>query len=97
MPEKKGRGDKQKEEAFSIYHQSMQACTERQYEITEQDLPLSCPPRNMRVWDAHPRVYLPIEKAGKITCPYCGALYLLKNVNPDNLAAAGLGQEGGGK
>lgn len=54
-------------------------CAERRYEITQADLPLSCPPREMRVWDAHPRVYLPIEETGKFTCPYCGALYVLKD------------------
>ncbi|HEX4044236.1 MAG TPA: zinc-finger domain-containing protein [Gammaproteobacteria bacterium] len=53
------------------------ACTKRRYEITRADLPLSCPPRDMRVWDAHPRVYLSIEETGKITCPYCGAEYVL--------------------
>ncbi|MEW8497219.1 MAG: zinc-finger domain-containing protein [Candidatus Thiodiazotropha taylori] len=25
----------------------------------------------------HPRVYLPIEKTGSATCPYCGARYQL--------------------
>lgn len=56
-----------------------QACTKRRYEITHADLPLSCPPRDLRVWDAHPRVYLPIEETGEQLCPYCGALYILKN------------------
>jgi uncharacterized Zn-finger protein len=56
-----------------------QACAKRLYEITEADLPLSCPPRDLRVWDAHPRVYLPIlEAGGKVTCPYCDAVYVLK-------------------
>lgn len=54
-----------------------QACTQRRYEITSADLPLSCPPRDDRVWDAHPRVYLPIEASGHVTCPYCGAEYVL--------------------
>ena len=56
-----------------------QACTKGKYEITSEDLPLSCPPRNMRVWDAHPRVYLPIEKTGKVQCPYCSAEFILKD------------------
>lgn len=59
-------------------HNQEQACTRRQYEITEADLPLSCPPRDRRVWDAHPRVYLPIEATGMVTCPYCDADYILK-------------------
>jgi uncharacterized Zn-finger protein len=55
-----------------------QACAKRRYEVTAKDLPLSCPPRDMRVWDAHPRVYLPIEEEGEVTCPYCDALFVLK-------------------
>lgn len=54
-----------------------QACTKRRYEITRADLPLSCPPRDERVWDAHPRVYLPIEETGEYRCPYCSAEYIL--------------------
>lgn len=54
-------------------------CASRRYEITELDLPLACPPRDDRVWDAHPRVYLPIEETGHYTCPYCGTDYILKN------------------
>ena len=53
------------------------ASTEHRYEITKADLPLSCPTKNMRLWDSHPRVYLPIEKTGKETCPYCGAEFVL--------------------
>lgn len=56
-----------------------QACTKRYYEITTADLPLACPPLDTRVWDAHPRVYLPITEIGKVVCPYCGAEYVLKN------------------
>ena len=55
-----------------------QACTRRHYVINQSDLPLSCPPRDLRVWDAHPRVYLPIETAGTVICPYCSAVYVLK-------------------
>ena len=54
-----------------------QACTKRCYEVTRADLPLSCPEGQMRVWDAHPRVYLPIEKTGRAICPYCNAEYVL--------------------
>jgi uncharacterized Zn-finger protein len=55
-----------------------QACTRRRIEITASDLPLSCPPRQDRVWDAHPRVYLPIETTGDVVCPYCDTEYVLK-------------------
>lgn len=57
------------------------ASTRRRYEITQKDLPLSCPMPDMRLWDAHPRVYLPIEETetGHVVCPYCEAEYLLKD------------------
>ena len=50
-----------------------------EYTVTLADLPLSCPMPSMVLWDAHPRVYLPIEKTGEATCPYCGAQYILEN------------------
>ncbi len=61
-------------------------CTRTVNEINEDQLPLCCPPPDKRLWDAHPRVYLPIEKigekvgekAGRIACPYCGSIYQLK-------------------
>ncbi len=56
-----------------------QACAKQRYEMTAADLPLSCPSRTESVWDAHPRVYLPIEATGEYRCPYCGALYILKD------------------
>jgi len=54
------------------------ACKERSYDVTKDDLPLSCPMPSMRVWDAHPKVYLPIEKTGKAVCPYCDAEFHLR-------------------
>jgi uncharacterized Zn-finger protein len=56
-----------------------QACTAVYYEITYCDLPLSCPMPNMRLWDAHPRVFLPIKETGQAICPYCSAEYYLKD------------------
>ncbi|GAB4174019.1 MAG: zinc-finger domain-containing protein [Wenzhouxiangellaceae bacterium] len=55
------------------------ACTEKQYTVTRDDLPLSCPMPDMELWNAHPRVYLPIEATGRAKCPYCGAEYLLQD------------------
>jgi uncharacterized Zn-finger protein len=46
--------------------------------VLHTDLPLSCPMPKMVSWNAHPRVYLPIEETGEATCPYCGAEYRLK-------------------
>jgi uncharacterized Zn-finger protein len=63
----------------SVNNNKSQACTKMRYEVTQADLPLSCPSQKMRVWDAHPRVYLPIEEAKIVTCPYCDAEYVLKD------------------
>ncbi|WP_259423720.1 zinc-finger domain-containing protein [Coxiella burnetii] len=54
-------------------------CIKRYYEVTEADLPLSCPMPQDRLWDAHPRVYLPIERERQVTCSYCEAKYILKD------------------
>ena len=54
-------------------------CTQNRYVITKADLPLSCPMPQYRLWDAHPRVYLPIEKTGHTVCPYCEAEYVLSS------------------
>lgn len=51
---------------------------EVRYEVTEADLPLSCPMPNTTLWNSHPRVYIPVETTGEAKCPYCGALYILK-------------------
>ncbi len=59
--------------------QTKQACTRKRYEIQPEQLPLSCPLPTQRLWDAHPRVYLPIEETGFAVCPYCDAEYELKD------------------
>ena len=51
-------------------------------EVTAADLPLHCPMPGKRLWDSHPKVYLPIEEntdagGGAQTCPYCGTRYVL--------------------
>lgn len=56
--------------------------TARVIEVTAADLPLHCPMPSMKLWNAHPRVYLPIEKTGEALCPYCGTLYRLKGGAP---------------
>jgi len=53
------------------------ANAQRQYEVSESDLPLSCPGKDMALWNSHPRVYLKLEK-GWAKCGYCGAEYTLK-------------------
>jgi uncharacterized Zn-finger protein len=47
--------------------------------VTRNDLPLSCPRPGEPSAGLHPRVYLPIEKTGSATCPYCGARYQLSD------------------
>lgn len=53
--------------------------TKQVYYVTWRDLPLSCPTPQMRAWDSHPRIYLPIQESGHEQCPYCGAIYILKD------------------
>ncbi|MDO1529310.1 zinc-finger domain-containing protein [Fulvimonas sp. R45] len=58
----------------------IQASAENRYEVTRADLPLSCPLPGMALWNAHPKVYLPIvEDGGESVCPYCGARYILRD------------------
>jgi uncharacterized Zn-finger protein len=56
-----------------------QSNTETRYEVTRKDLPLHCPMRGTTLWNSHPRVFLPVEETGEQRCPYCGALYVLKD------------------
>jgi uncharacterized Zn-finger protein len=51
---------------------------EREIPVTAADLPLHCPTPAQLLWNAHPRVFLPIEKTGEALCPYCGTRYVLK-------------------
>ena len=55
-----------------------QANASTSYDVTEADLPLSCPMPQMALWNSHPRVYLPIEKTGWAKCAYCGAEFNLQ-------------------
>jgi uncharacterized Zn-finger protein len=56
--------------------------TQSHVEVTAEDLPLHCPTPDMRLWNAHPRVYIPVEKTGEARCPYCGTLYTFKGELP---------------
>lgn len=53
------------------------SCAQQRYEIHQSDLPLSCPMPAMSHWDAHPKVFLDVELNGEVSCPYCGAVYVL--------------------
>ena len=50
----------------------------RRVEVGRADLPLHCPTPQSMLWNAHPRVFLPLEQRGEALCPYCGTLYVLK-------------------
>jgi uncharacterized Zn-finger protein len=45
--------------------------------VSRADLPLHCPMPGTSLWNSHPRVFLPIEEAGVVSCPYCGTVYML--------------------
>jgi uncharacterized Zn-finger protein len=49
----------------------------KQIEVTAADLPLHCPLPSQKLWNTHPRVFLPVEATGESRCPYCGTLYKL--------------------
>ena len=53
------------------------ANTQKLVQVDRADLPLSCPLPEQKLWDAHPRVYLPIEDSGVAVCPYCGTRFVL--------------------
>jgi len=46
--------------------------------VRAADLPLHCPPPGDSLWNAHPRVYVPLQPGIESRCPYCGARYLIK-------------------
>ncbi|MEM6998468.1 MAG: zinc-finger domain-containing protein [Pseudomonadota bacterium] len=48
------------------------------FRIRTDQLPLHCPLPEMSLWNQHPRVYLPIEDSGRVTCPYCSSVYILE-------------------
>jgi len=60
-----------------------QGITRRYIEVTAKDLPLSCPMPNMSMWNAHPKVVIPLTQDGEARCPYCGTLYRFKGELPD--------------
>lgn len=60
-------------------HADVQSGSEVRYEVSRKELPLYCPTRGTDLWSAHPRVYLPLGENDHARCPYCGALYILKD------------------
>ena len=58
--------------------QARNAGRDRRIEVTAADLPLHCPLPSQKLWNSHPRVFLPIGKTGEVLCPYCGTRYVLR-------------------
>lgn len=48
-------------------------------EVSASDLPVYCPGPNAPTWSMHPRVFLDVTTTGSAACPYCGAVYRLKD------------------
>ena len=46
-------------------------------EVADKDLPLHCPLPSQKLWNTHPRVFMPIDVQKECRCPYCGTLYKL--------------------
>lgn len=55
------------------------ANAQERYEVTREQLPVSCPMPGMSAWNSHPKIYLPMAANGEARCPYCSALYVLKD------------------
>ena len=60
------------------------SCQDNVVIVTKKDLPLSCPRPDQRMWNAHPREYLPIEHSKKEICPYCSTVYILEEEKEDD-------------
>ena len=60
-------------------HKGRMPNDQQRYEVTRADLPLHCPMPGMSLWNSHPRVFLPIDQSGEERCPYCGAVYVLRD------------------
>ena len=53
-------------------------CAAPRYEVTPDDYPVHCPADDMSLWNAHPRVYIPVYDVGdEARCPYCSALFVM--------------------
>ena len=61
---------------------SVKPATQDYIEVTAADLPLYCPTPEMKLWNTHPRVAIPVEVLGEARCPYCSTLYKFKGELP---------------
>ena len=46
--------------------------------VKVSDLPLSCPPKEAKTWNLHPKVFLDFSKTGEACCPYCSNHFVLE-------------------
>lgn len=51
-------------------------------EVTAHDVQgpgvVACPNPKMRLWSAHPKVFIDVATTGEGKCPYCSTVYRLK-------------------
>ena len=47
--------------------------------VNNNDLPLSCPTKEDKTWNLHPKVYLEFNEQGDASCQYCGSRFKLEN------------------
>src|SRR5690242_13396306 len=52
-------------------------------EVEWSELPLCCPTPDSPLWNSHPRIYLPIQDCGRVRCPYCNTVYVLRPAESD--------------
>ena len=45
--------------------------------VSKNEIPFHCPPKEVKTWNMHPKVFLSFSDEGKSSCPYCGANYRL--------------------
>ena len=57
---------------YRMSNEMNEACNKQVVEIDSAE-GLCCPPKNCRIWIAHPRIYLPVVN-GSARCYYCGTL-----------------------
>jgi uncharacterized Zn-finger protein len=56
--------------------------TQSEVEVHASELPLHCPTPSVKLWSAHPRVFLDVARSGSARCPYCGTRYRLVGPAP---------------
>ncbi len=48
--------------------------------VRRDELPVSCPEQGRDPAELHPRVFIPLKRAGEMgSCPYCGARFELQD------------------